>query len=92
MIVEINGKKADLAGYLPFKIKDWKKLEVMGITMEALQKASWDHMSKLILYVVARANPDIKEEDIDELEIRDPAITQIMEGIGGEKKKIDRPS
>ena len=91
MIVEVNGKKADLSTILPLRIRDWKNLKRKGVTIQNLQTADIDDIATIVYYVLSRANPDITQDDVDGLSIHDPILRQIIEAIG-KGEDIDRPT
>lgn len=91
-IVELNGRKIDLSKALPLKIKDWKQLEKVGIPISALAEGKVSHMAAIIFHVLHKADSNVTQEEIDELQLEGAVVQKITSLINGSQETISRPS
>lgn len=90
MEVEFKGKKIDLSKALPLKLRDWKELERRGVTAKQFDQGVMQAISSVAYYVLSKVDTTITQDDVDDLELKDPVLQQVMTAIGGEAP--DRPS
>ncbi len=89
--VTLNGKAVDLNTALPFTFKDLKALKKDGCDLVNMR----DNMSLEHLFAVAKracqkANPEITEEDVEDLSL--PVMSILASVAFGGDDKPDRPT
>lgn len=90
MIVKLHEKEIDLSKAVPLKVGDWRALGRMGVNTQLMKVENWDNWSKYVFYVLHKADPTVKEEDIDNLDANDPVFWDVIKFTGG--KKEENPS
>lgn len=92
--VTLNGRTIDLAKALPLQIKDWKALKRNGVTPRDLQAgAEVEQIAALVHHVLAKADPSVTVEEVDDLAFGDPVLKVVMKALEeAGKEKPDRPS
>lgn len=87
MVVKSEGKakqftlgehEVDLSNILPLKIRDWLAIKKLGVDITQITEASLglDNIMLLVRYIVKKANPEVKENDILDLEL--PELVRIV--------------
>ena len=92
MVIVIGGKQVDLSAVLPLKLRHWKELEKIGITVEKLREGTTATMiSQLAHYVLNKADASVTQDMVDdEFTIGDKRLVEIAQAIAAEK--ADRPT
>lgn len=88
--VDFKGKELDLSTALPLKLKDWKALEKRGVTFKQFDTEMITSLSIIAYYVMSKADATITQEDVDDLELNDPALQAVLKSIQG-GQAVDRP-
>lgn len=91
MVMSVNGKEADLSKALPLKVKDWRKLKERGVDVVKMSgdNLTLENIIDTVHYILEKANPDIKIDDVEELDISE--LVKIHGMTLGEEE-VDRPT
>lgn len=74
--ITVNGKPIDISKAMPIKVGDLRKLQQHGVDLTAIQRQAtsgeipdMESTSKLVLHFCSKCNPDVTEDDVDELTV-----------------------
>lgn len=90
MDVVLNGKNINISKCVPLKLRDWKLLEKDGITPKALQEAKLSDMSKVVYYILHKADSSVTVDEVDDLDLGHPTLRAVLGSLGG-GEVVDRP-
>lgn len=81
--VEISGRQVDLARALPLTVGDWRALKKAGVTPAVMRRMEadpdFDVIAAWMLYVLHKADANIKEADVDAMTQREMVrISRLM--------------
>ena len=92
MKVVVNGKEYDLNGVLPLTLRDLRELKKVGIPFGSagLDMADPDLLSKLLLYLFRKADPEVTEAAVDALTVLQ--LVTIADYVRDRMAAADRPT
>ena len=85
MKVEFKGRTLELADALPLKLKDWKRLEKLGVNSKQFEDGAITAISNVTFYILNKLDSTITQDDVDDLDLNDPILQEVMKAVGGEK-------
>jgi hypothetical protein len=88
--ITVNGKEADLSKALPLNLRDWREIkkrsgyDVMRTTVEL------EHLIAIATHAFQKANPEITEDEVLDLDLKD--LNKISAMAAGGDEEVDRPT
>lgn len=89
--LNVNGKKVDLSKSLPLRVKHWLELKDRGLDVAKFDSETLGlvEIVALVHYILERANPEVKIEDVHEMSLEE--LTDIQRYMFREEKPV-RPT
>ena len=83
--VTVAGKEIDLRKAVPLKVKDFRRLQEMGVDLTNLNPNDFNSSVKMVLVVLQKCDPEIKEADVEDMEVT--ALAKIGQFVAKEGYK-----
>lgn len=91
MEVALNGRQIDLRKALPLVIRDWKALELQGLTTARLREPTISDAAAIAFYVLHKADPSVTQDEVDDLPLNDPAVLAVFRALNVAQEGPDVP-
>jgi hypothetical protein len=77
--VVLNGRQIDLKDAVPLKLRDWKALEKMGVTVDKVTNGNVEAMVALFYHILHKSDSSVTLEEVEDLTLDDPVVLTIIE-------------